>query len=527
MIYTAAPWLTGGEGYPLETLVTEASSETDRRVPGAGHSEELRSVQASIMRRPNVGIRLRLVLSLCLCFCLCGALAVITLGVLRDVRDKVRFLEAVESLSFQVQHARRFEKNFFLYGTNLDEARGCAAAARAVIKGQDPDLSKRSSKDLQDLAGHLDAYETLLAECASLDRTAPGSSERLRGLEETIRHHGTAMTDLTEGLASRERTAVNDLLTRSQRLPLVVLGAILAFLALVGIFFTVALMGPIRRFQAYTRQIAMGNFSLIHPARWYRDEFSDLALAVNQMLAELKAHQERCVRAGKLAAVGTFTSGIAHELSNPLNNVAITAETLMESYKDLSDEEKWKLLQDIYFETERAGDIVKSLLDFTRMEKPDLVPLHLEEVVEATRKLLQNEMNLEDVDFEVRFDRPLPEVRGAFNQLRQVFLNLFLNAIHAMPSGGKITVEGLSGEPDRVCVEVTDTGSGIPADILPHIFDPFFTTKDPGKGTGLGLSVSYSIIQKHGGEMRVSSEPGKGSVFHLCFPAAGTGADLQ
>jgi signal transduction histidine kinase len=335
-----------------------------------------------------------------------------------------------------------------------------------------------------------------------------------------IRSHGSAVSEITDGLASRERLSVERLLTRSQRLPLLLLAALLVFLALVSAFFTAALMGPIRRFQAYTRQIAGGDFTLIRPARWYRDEFSDLALAVNSMLASLRSEQERCIRAGKLAAVGTITSGIAHELNNPLNNISITTEALMEDFNSLPDERKWKLLQDIYFETERASEIVKSLLDFTRSEKLEMAPLDLREVILSSQRLVQNEMSYSNVDFSLELPADLPPILGASNQLRQVFLNLFINAVHAMPSGGRLTVKAAGRHDGRVCVEVADTGTGIPPDALPRIFDPFFTTKEPGEGTGLGLSVSYSIVKKHGGEIEVASEAGKGTVFHLCLPAA-------
>jgi two-component system NtrC family sensor kinase len=295
----------------------------------------------------------------------------------------------------------------------------------------------------------------------------------------------------------------------------------LLFCAFLGITVLLdrALMGPIRRFETYTERISRGDFRPIGPARWYRDEFTDLAVAVNRMLEELAAQQRQMVQAAKMTTVGTLTSGIAHELNNPLNNIAITTEALIADFKRLSDSEKWNLLQDIYFETERAAEIVRSLLDFTREQRGDWGPVDLREVVESTQRILQNEMALGNVLFEARFPATLPPILGAHNPLRQVFLNLFMNALHAMPEGGRLTVEA-KVSPGQVCVEVHDTGNGIPPEDLPRIFDPFFTTKEPGKGTGLGLSVSQSIVRQHGGEIEVFSEPGKGTTFHLCFPAA-------
>lgn len=305
----------------------------------------------------------------------------------------------------------------------------------------------------------------------------------------------------------------------SATLPILLLALLFFAFVVITLLFDRALMGPIRRFATYTERISQGDFRPIGPSRWYRDEFTDLALAVNRMLEELEAQQRHMVQAAKMTTVGTLTSGIAHELNNPLNNIAITTEALMEDFKRLSDGEKWKLLQDIYFETERAGEIVKSLLDFTREQRPEWGPVDLGEVVESTRRILQNELALGNVLFEARIPPALPPVRGALNPLRQVFLNLFVNALHAMPAGGRLTVEAWASQ-GKVCVEVKDTGGGIPPEVLPHIFDPFFTTKEPGKGTGLGLSVSQSIVRKHGGQIEVFSEPGKGATFHLCLPAA-------
>jgi signal transduction histidine kinase len=241
------------------------------------------------------------------------------------------------------------------------------------------------------------------------------------------------------------------------------------------------------------------------------------------MLFELRARESQVLQAGKLAAVGTFTLGVAHELSNPLNNISITAEALMEDLKTLDDEEKWRLLQDIYFETERAGEIVKSLLDFTRHERPEVVSLDIADVVRSTFRLVQNEMAIHDVSFECEIPADLPAARASANQLRQVFLNLFLNAIQAMPGGGRIHVIADAQQADRVCVEIRDEGTGIAPDVVPLIFDPFFTTKEPGKGTGLGLSVSLGIIRSFGGDIQVDSEPGKGTAFHVCLPSTARG----
>lgn len=484
-------------------------------------TERLRSAQDYILGRPRISIRLRFMVSLALCFCLCALAALANWTFLRQVRGRLLLLGITESVAFDLQQARRFERDFFLHGTNLEDAVRCAESAATRLQSEIPQISEAEASDeVLAIAGHLRDYRRLLADCQALAKAGALEPARRQEVEASLRREGSTVTTLVEGLTSGERKTVTHMLNVSETLPMVLLIALLVLFVLISYFFTEALLNPIRRFQAYTRRIAEGDFTLIRPARTYRDEFSDLALAVNRMLADLQATQQRCVEAGKLAAVGTITSGIAHEINNPLNNISLTTEALMEDFKTMSDEKKWNFLQDIYFETERASEIVKSLLDFTRMERIERVPLDVSGVILSTQRLLQNEMMLNSVNFECDLPPDLPQIKGATNQLRQVFLNLFINAIHAMPGGGILRVKANLHEADRVCVEVQDQGEGIPPEVLPHVFDPFFTTKEPGKGTGLGLSVSLSIIKRHGGDIQVESEPGKGTIFHVCLPRA-------
>jgi len=284
-------------------------------------------------------------------------------------------------------------------------------------------------------------------------------------------------------------------------------------------FLTRAIVNPLRRYESYALRIGKGDYSPILPARRYRDEFSSLAVALNQMLEELQAHQEQLAQSAKMAAVGTLTSGIAHELNNPLNNIALNTETLLEDSPEFSEEERTALLEQIYTQVERASSTVRNLLDFTRQEKPSFVALRLEEVLDYTAKLARNELSLAGVEFVQNLDTTLPAVRGNRRSLQQVFLNLFLNAIQAMPEGGRLTVDARE-EDGYVRVTVADTGEGIAPENLDRVFDPFFTTKETGEGTGLGLSVSYGIVEKHGGRLTVESELQKGTTFAVYLPVA-------
>jgi signal transduction histidine kinase len=255
------------------------------------------------------------------------------------------------------------------------------------------------------------------------------------------------------------------------------------------------------------------------PARRYRDEFSTLALAINRMLDELTIRQQQLLQSRKMAAVGTLTSGVAHELNNPLNNISLTVETLLDDFDGMDEARKKKLLEDIFTQVQRASATVRNLLDFTRKDQPVFTPVSISDLLEASLKLVGNELALARVEAEVDIAPELPRVTGNPRNLEQVFLNLFLNAMEAMPNGGTLRISA-SCENGFVRVAVHDTGSGIAPEHLEKIFEPFFTTKEAGEGTGLGLSVSYSIVEKHGGRLEAESQLGTGTTFTVTLPAA-------
>jgi len=192
----------------------------------------------------------------------------------------------------------------------------------------------------------------------------------------------------------------------------------------------------------------------------------------------------------------------------------------MDNFDELPAEEKKRMLAQAYTQVERAGATVRNLLDFTRKGRSIFAHFQVGTAVGTAKRLVANEARLAGVTWELRLPEDLPEVRGHPHDLQQVFLNLFLNAIQAMPEGGKLGVVADVVEGEWVRVEVTDTGSGIPQEHLPQIFDPFFTTKDPGMGTGLGLAVSHGIIEEHGGRIEVTGDPGQGTTFSVYLPVA-------
>ncbi len=501
--------------------VASPGGRGERRDPGL--LERLRGAEAALTGRPRVSIRLRMVASLALCFLLCCAFSLGSFLLLRRAKVKLHLLQTLERLDDRILRIRALGDEGILSAADLDRVLDGAGQAEELLRAQASALQQVNREAVPALLQDLGTCRRLLSVMKGGADPGGGAGLLTSGEGAELRDAEAEANRLLEAVIRRERSSLNEILQVAEAGPLVLLGLEFVFFAGIVVAFTKALVNPIRRFEGYTARIAEGDYSFIAPARAYRDEFSDLAVAVNRMLGELQAQQHRLVKGAKLAVVGTLTSGIAHEINNPLNNVAITTETLMEDLPTLSDKEKWRLLQDIYFETERASEIVKSLLDFTRQEKGEMVAVDLADVVGSTLRLAQNEMSLNNVSFTCQLPPGLPRVRGAANQLRQVFLNLLLNAIQAMPGGGRIWVTAGTQDEGKVCVEIRDEGTGIPSEVLPRIFDPFFTTKEPGQGTGLGLSVSLSIVRTFGGDIQVVSSLGRGTTVHTCLPRAEEG----
>jgi two-component system NtrC family sensor kinase len=208
---------------------------------------------------------------------------------------------------------------------------------------------------------------------------------------------------------------------------------------------------------------------------------------------------------------------VAHEVNTPL---AVISNYIQMLAKQLpGDDSRQQIIEKIVKQTFRASEIVNNLLNFSRTGAAEFAEVNLNGVIEETLTLVAHPFRLARVSVMKNLGDGLPTVLGSANRLQQVFLNLFMNARDAMPNGGMIEVR-TTAQNGSVDVEITDTGMGIPRELLNRIFDPFFTTKSTGKGTGLGLSVSYCIVKEHNGIIEVRSAPGKGTSFRLEFPVS-------
>ncbi|MBI3469923.1 MAG: PAS domain S-box protein [Candidatus Solibacter usitatus] len=227
--------------------------------------------------------------------------------------------------------------------------------------------------------------------------------------------------------------------------------------------------------------------------------------------------ERRLLQADKLSSIGLLAAGVAHEVNTPLAVISTYAQMMAKQVA--GDEAKSKLMEKIAKQTFRASEIVNSLLNFSRTSTTEFGAVSLTKVIQETLSLVEHQMQKAGLEARADLDAALPAISGNPGKLQQVFLNLFLNARDAMPSGGRLEVKTWHDE-DVVRIEVTDTGCGISPEHVHRIYDPFFTTKGSKKGTGLGLSVTYGIIQEHGGSIKVFPRPEGGTGFHLVFPRA-------
>jgi PAS domain S-box-containing protein len=235
-----------------------------------------------------------------------------------------------------------------------------------------------------------------------------------------------------------------------------------------------------------------------------------------QDMTQIYKMQEEILKIDRLAYLGEFSSTLAHEIRNPLAGIKTTAQALSEELGQ--DASKKEYIDRIIKEIDRLNDLLRTFFTFAKPQSLDLIPCHIEEIIKEVKVLLAKEAEKARVTFKEVYADNLPQVHLDTNQMQQVFMNLFLNALEAMPIGGELTVEVKrpNSQDGWIQVKVKDSGNGIVPEHLTKIFDPFFTTKS--KGSGLGLAITHKIMEGHGGTIGVESAPGKGSTFILNLP---------
>ncbi|MBN2284160.1 MAG: cache domain-containing protein [Deltaproteobacteria bacterium] len=319
-------------------------------------------------------------------------------------------------------------------------------------------------------------------------------------------------------------------------------GMIIAFF--ISYFFGHSIIQRIQVLKGATDRIASGDLNYQLPRGKFSgfdildDAFDNMARSLRDRDDRLQKVFKQLTRTERLAALGQIAAGVAHEINNPLGGILLYSNLV---YEELPEANRARAnIEKIIYQTNRCKQIVQNLLDFARTPAGELMPFNVNDVIQTSLALVEDQSMFQSVEVVKNLDGNLPDIKGDRSRLEQVFLNLFINAADAMNGKGTITIssqvltryagdtEDVSFHDEKICllgsdqtvkITISDTGRGIDKAYLPHIFEPFFTTKDPGQGTGLGLSITYGIIQSHGGFIDVESEPGVGTSFIIALPA--------
>lgn len=257
--------------------------------------------------------------------------------------------------------------------------------------------------------------------------------------------------------------------------------------------------------------------NLIKKAAKAAEAYRNKATELEKAYKELQQLQKHLIQSEKLAYLGKLSAGIAHEINNPMTSVLAMTSFLLKKLPGDSP-----LVEDLHLvveETKRCKKIVEDLLEFSRQREPEKSLSDINEIIGGSLAIVEKQPFFHNIKIVKKFDKSLPDIMVDKNQIKQVFVNMILNAQDAMPDGGTLTVEtDMVSDSKSLEIRFTDTGCGIHEEDIPRLFDPFFTTKRKTKGTGLGLSVSFSIISRHGGSINVVSKLDQGSTFIIKLP---------
>lgn len=279
---------------------------------------------------------------------------------------------------------------------------------------------------------------------------------------------------------------------------------------------------PLQRLTVAAVQVTNGDYGTEVDLKKSNDEIGLLADSFNGMsrkmaddIEQLRHLNEQLIRTEKLAAMGTLSAGLAHEVNNPLAAISSLIQ-MMQAKNDLNDDTSEKL-KVISTQISRITQVTRDMMDFARIRPAAKSAVDINRVIESSLRLANFDKSFQRLNLRKAFVENPSKVFADQDQLQQVFLNLFLNARDAMPSGGELCIK-TSQSAKEITVEIADSGSGIDEKNIKRIFDPFFTTKPAGKGTGLGLAVCYGIVTAHGGRIEAASNEANGTTFAVILP---------
>jgi len=481
-------------------------------------------MNALLGRLPHLTIRQKVVAGVVIPVLIFTVVGVVSFNYLIRLESTLTLMEMADDLSNTILEIRRYEKNYLLYGhpEDFEESQRYIEQARAALAAMTgPARDGHARRTMARLSSVLDAYQARSA-ILRQDGGGPATDQQ----REDLRQAGKDLVDLSLDLKSTERERTLLLVSNLKR-QLLVSGV---FIAVSGIVLALLLARKILRalgaIVSATSAIGQGNFKALDvPSS--NDETQRVLEAFNRMIGELERRQEQLVREKKLSSLGVLTSGIAHQLNNPLNNISTSCQILIEEHTECDPAFAKRMLGNIQQEVLRARDIVKGLLEFSRAKDFSMKPVPLAEVVAKAFRLVSSQIPsgitlTSDVEPDL-----LLQLDAA--RMQEVFINLLLNAAQAIdaPPGAIGVSAHADHEAGVALIAVEDTGVGIPEEDLGKVFDPFYTTKEVGKGTGLGLSIVFGIIEKHMGSIEAEKTGGKGARFVIRLPLAAPAGEAR
>ncbi|WP_419781188.1 ATP-binding protein [Maridesulfovibrio sp.] len=462
----------------------------------------------------KLNIRQKIILGIII-FSICfGCLGLISYMNTLQLEDEVQLIERSDDLSNLILEVRRIEKNYLLYHdpalftVGLDYINR-ADALLMDLMGEFSKLEKiQSGKKLKTSLSH---YRGLLEQLEKAPDTSASTDENL---STRLRETGQAIVELSKAISNYQRNyilSINRTLRSNLALSMIGFAGVIACLVA---FLSTNILKPLREVQEATRRISEGTFTPL-PIKNSHDEVQQVFAALNSMVEQLVKRRRQLVQAQKLSSIGTLSSGIAHQLNNPLNNISTSCQILEENQKG-KDALADRMMHNIMQETLRARDIVKGLLEFSRESEYSPGPVEIGMVMKSAMDLVSSQ-----VPSNVALATEIPEhiiVHADRRKIQEAFINLLINAVQAIgEQPGSIEVTAFPDSENTV-IRVSDTGQGMSPEIMERIFDPFFTTKEIGQGTGLGLYIVYGIIEKHQGSIRAESSPENGTNFYITLP---------
>ncbi len=432
-----------------------------------------------------------------------------------QISTKFKFTIIADKLNASFLEMRLLEKNYFLYNDKdgLLEIQQKARATSITLNKMRGDIVKAVGREkfLQ--------MQKLLQDYSKMVSLGIKNNKKDAWTKKEIRLIGQKLKNFSENVTALERQHVWDIITKTSMVMRHSLWIIMIFALCFSLFIVRSIRQPLHRIVALTKTISKGNFQKIK-AKPPANEMGAVIIAINSMAEELSKREKAIVQSRRLASIGVLVAGVAHELNNPLNNIAIIAQTYNEVYDKLDKEQHISFMAQVEEQVERLQKIIKNLLDFSKPKEPKLTEKDLNEVFMHSLELVQNVMTVANVKTRLHLVDSLPAIYVDEHQFQQVLVNMMINATQSMSSGGELTVKtSFIKDKNSVEISISDTGNGIAPEFLDHIFDPFFSTKEDS-GTGLGLWVSYGIVKKHKGRIKVKSTIGQGTTFTIILPTS-------